>query len=255
MEYILKRLKFTAKEAMTATNLKLFFVFCVWVIVYLPITIFATIGINNKPSWKLFTWIVNDIYEVTLFVFTFLVTIFVEVRIKYITKLIKKFAKSKIISTEDFEATTKFIRFLKESVDQFNTVFGYPIFIFLTASLLQLIKYVFFLIYGHAEHTTQIMYGVQNLIQQGMTILIITRCDSVEKIGKKMYKTCYKLHEKMKSYDMKQQFFVLGEYAENLAPQFYTPLYGHINRQTFNVLIAVFVDALVILIQFQMSLK
>lgn len=78
-------------------------------------------------------------------------------------------------------------------------------------------------------------------------------CDAVGKSQRRIIRTCYVLSFRTKNENLKQQYFQLAQYAEELKPNFSAAGFYNINQNTLSSVFSITVTYLVIIIQFNMA--
>ncbi|KAG5895102.1 hypothetical protein JTB14_036377 [Gonioctena quinquepunctata] len=85
-----------------------------------------------------------------------------------------------------------------------------------------------------------------------LTIMVMS-CDSLEKSGQKMIKTCYALHLKLENGNIKEQMLLLAEYMEEWRPILSAGGFYALNRKCLLKIFSSFVTYLFVILQFTLT--
>nr|UTN00875.1 gustatory receptor [Semanotus bifasciatus] len=86
-------------------------------------------------------------------------------------------------------------------------------------------------------------------------VILILSCDSAEKTGQNIIKTCYLLHQSAKGKLIRLQLLDLARYAEQWRPIFSAAGFYNINQRTLSSVFDTIINYLVILLQLNLALE
>ncbi|XP_076255988.1 uncharacterized protein LOC143193576 [Rhynchophorus ferrugineus] len=84
---------------------------------------------------------------------------------------------------------------------------------------------------------------------------IVMACDSVVKSGHKITKLCYLLYEQSSGYERQETFINLAQFTQGLCPQFSAAGFWLVDQSILSTLFSSVITYLIIIIQFNMTLK
>ncbi|XP_030747380.1 uncharacterized protein LOC115875929 [Sitophilus oryzae] len=144
-------------------------------------------------------------------------------------------------------------------VDDFNAIFGNQIFFITICTALEILNGVNYgmptlhnIDVNDDTITINVVYPILYII---CNTEVVMACDAVVKSGKKISKMCFMLHEQTDNNELKEAFLKLAVYTQGLCPYFSAAGFWYVEQEVLSTLFSSVITYLIIIIQFNMTLK
>ncbi|KAG5870992.1 hypothetical protein JTB14_013463 [Gonioctena quinquepunctata] len=159
---------------------------------------------------------------------------------------------NKIILRYEIRNLAKYIKTAFKVMERANAIFGWQIFLFCINMAMRMLFNIFWIIFLDAVGL-EAYYEL--FLYMAMMFLLIMPCDSLEESGKKIVRTCYKLHLADEEVQAKEQILLLSHYANFWRPSISSAGFFLINRCCLTKLFSSVITYIVVFVQFEMSMR
>ncbi|EFA02927.1 gustatory receptor 36 [Tribolium castaneum] len=150
--------------------------------------------------------------------------------------------------------TETIVHFLKKTVDMYNEIFGFPIFLTISFTTLHILNYVHYTIFysNRFEVLDMIILNIGFLTWNLVgAVTLITLCDLVQQEGEKILTLSYKLHVQCHTVEDVCRFESFLQLISNNLPKFTAAKFFYIRRSTILDMLNTVYTFLIIMIQFE----
>ncbi|CAG9812395.1 unnamed protein product [Phaedon cochleariae] len=196
---------------------------------------------------------ISQFYTIIIFTYYISLTNWMKNRYDFLDQYLTNSMSKQQKSVEVIERVMEVYKLADSVVEEFNKLCGGIVSYCICVSVLHLLYYFSFAI-DNNNSEAKILNYLEPLVQIVSLTVMIMSCDSTEKSGQKIIKTCFHLHDHVENFTVKEKLLMLANYVKQWKPVFSAAGFYDIHQTTLSSIFSAFITYSVIIIQFNMVL-
>lgn len=240
------KVKKTIKQFFTETILL--------IVIYIVISLYDHIFsyyVTHDLDLEAISFQITTIYQLYTLVLTIYIVNFIEQRYNFLNSILLSTKFNEIDGISKIKHFTKIYRKLNEIVDDFNTIFGWFILLYIFNIIIIVAYWMAYVLTENRNVYETIPNCSYPCLHCIMGIILLFSCHRVEQTGHQFINECYFVQESVPNqWDVRIEILIAAKCAKNLKPIFSAAGMFDLNRGTICMVFSALMTYLIIVIQF-----